>query len=321
MLGSLLQTLDAIFGPALAPYSSYTYWAGLVLLSLVLAGIPMRLFWRRRLERRGIVETWSVRCKRCQSNNNMAQPTCVNCQGKLSVPLSLRLRAKIASLTQRSPVRWLRTAYPMAGFFAFLLLSLQIGSTAGAFAEVSNSHTLLVGLVFIFLALLGRSLSRALGFSGQGLGSRLTEMLIALAAIGAVTIFTHLADASHTKVDSVLSFHVTKANTPSPKLGPPYITTADSDGRVGVEYLQIQHATMKERWFIPKALIGASRTELRTSRIDGWLSEHFKNNASQYSQRGLRVRMRTEWAQVEADTSYEVVEEEGEILIGRKRRK
>ncbi len=315
MLRLLFESLEGILGPSLAGVSRLVYWSGLSLVAAVALLSLWRVWLDHATSRAGLAQRWVATCPACGRAGVVRGSACSHCGKPIEMPWPVRVRARGPGWRETPAVRRAARAYRLAGTALFLLLVAWTVAAAGALTPRGELHRLFLGLGLLGLAAAGRSAGRALCLERRGVIARAGDGLQALAAVGVLAVSLFLASAARPAGETVLARF--GAADGAVRIGDRLLPT--SHGEIGVEYVQLDHATLGYTRIVPLAFVGAERAPLPLGRIDRWLIDHLRAHADAYEARGLTVRIRSDRHQVVPGGTYEVVVTGGQLLIRRAR--
>lgn len=311
MISSFFQTIERWLGPTLNDIAWYSYAGGLTVLTLLILVICWRSWQKYRRPDSLTAICLQATCRRATV---LPAQVCDTCGADLKLPLFLRLRARGHRWLKGPVIRRLALLYQLVGLVALLLIVAHIFSRNGAFSPQGALHRLFLGLALLALAMAGRSGARAFGLSWNGVTGRVGDGLLALMAIGLLSVTFLLADAAHPRTEHVLTcFHTADA---SPQCGE---RSVPHERQVEFAYLRLEHQGVGYHRILPCTLEVVG--EQPAPKCGGWfknlLVQHFLDHAETYAARGLLVmdlRVRKKMASRE---SYAVIEDQEDIRISR----
>ncbi len=313
MLRALFHSIEQSLGPGLAQASLLVYWGGVILLALAVCVPLVRVWLDYGLARTGLAQHWVMTCGQCGKRTLVLGPKCGECGSDLGIPWPVRLWTSLRGRRETAWLRRLRWAGHLLGSALFLLLSLGIVAATGALTSRGQLARLFLGCALLAWAAVGWFGGRALRLAARGILTRAGDLLVALAALGLMSVALFLADAAR-PVPEIAVARFTAGNN-SVRVAGRLLPL--SEGEIGVEYLQLEHDLLGYRRIIPLALLGAEPLEFPRGMAKQWLVNHLRMYADRYTARGLAVRVRSERLRLTPGQSYEVIRRDGEVVIRR----
>lgn len=313
MLRALLGSIEQSLGPTLTQVSLVIYWGALILLALAVCVPLVRVWLEYALARAGLAQYWVMTCRRCGKRTLVRGRQCGECGSDLGIPWPVRVWVSLRGRRETAWVRPLRSAGHLLGSALFLLLSLWIVTATGALSPRGQLTRLFLGCALLAWAAVGWFGGRALRLAARGILARAGDLLVALAALGLMSVALFLADAARPVAEVPMARFTAGDN--SVRVAGRVLPL--SEGEVGVEYLQLEHDLLGYRRIIPLALLGAEPLAFPRGMAKQWLVNHLRRHADGYTARGLVVRVRSERLRVTPGQSYEVIRRDGQVVIRR----
>lgn len=313
MLRLLFQIIEQSLGPSLSEVASLIYWISLLLLVCTVLVPVYRVRMDYATARTGMEQRWVMTCGHCGKLTMVTGRTCGQCGRDLGIPWMVRLwtassRRQGGKWTQR--IKWVGHLLGSAGF---LILSIWLVTVIGALAPQGELHRLFLGFALLAWAAVGWLAGRALRLGPRGMLGRVRDALLALAAIGVMALALFLADAARPIREIPLARFSTDGGMV--RIGERRVLLPQ--GEIEFEYLQLDHDRFGYHRIIPVAFLGAERVPFPRSALGQWVANHLREHAETCTARGLTVRLRSDRLRVTPGQSYEVIQQEGQVLIRR----
>ena len=313
MLRLLFQSLEQTLGPALSSLAFLSYWVGMIALAVTLLVLICRRWMELEARNFGIQQHWVMTCRTCARQTIVTRRFCGYCEADLNIPGALVLwtgATRKQDNRRRQTITW---TVHLVGTLTFVLTSVWLLNGFGALSPEGELHRLFLGLALLSWAALGWFGGRVLHVGRIGILSRLRDGVMALASVGLLALSLLLA----TQISSVPETLLARFSTDGrgAQIGDRRLPLPE--GKIGFEYLQLDHNTLGYHQVLSLAFLGNERIPAPGYLLTQPLANHLQKHADAYAARGLTVRLRTDRVQVRANHSYEVIDRGGQVLIRR----
>ncbi|MGH7254183.1 MAG: hypothetical protein ACREI3_00270, partial [Nitrospirales bacterium] len=311
MLAVFLQSLEQSVGPSLVPLAQVVYGLGACFLLAILLTPLVRVWLDHATARTGLGRYWVMTCPACGRRTIVTALRCGHCENNLILPWPVRWWTAATRRPESRSLRRLRWSLHLAGGLMFLALSLWVLSRLNALHPQGTLHQLFLGALLLSWGALGWLVGRTLRLDRIGVVGRIRDGVLVLAAVGAFAVTAGLAEAAKPVPETRLaSFTV----DPGVARVEGRLVLLDKQ-EVGFEYLQVDHSLLSLHTVVPLAFLGKERLPLTDNPLQVWLIGHLRAHAESYAARGLRIRQRSDWHRVQPGQAYEIVDQDGQVLI------
>ncbi len=312
MLRLLFQALEQSLGPWLAPTASVVYWAGLALLAIALVSPLLQRWMEHATDKVGIDRQWVMTCASCQQQTIVsASSTCGYCDEPLQIPGAVKWWTGATGRRPSVASRRRRWMIQLAGSALLLPSAVWLVAGVGALGPQGPLQQLFLGFGLLALAGMAWLGARAVSLSAKSMLTRARDGLLALAAMGVMTLSFVLAGQAIAEHVTVLARFATEHG--AARVGKTEVRLVGRE--IGFEYLRLDHDVLGYHTIVPLAFLGRDRVPVSRCPLLKPILSHLQAHPDAYAERGLIVRLRTDRHRVLPGRSYEIIRKGNQVLI------
>jgi hypothetical protein len=313
MFRLFFTVIQSALGERLAGVAGLLHAAALLLLVGVWLFPPVMWGLRRWRSAHGVREGIVVQCWNCGYAGLPQGLVCRHCGRELELPGLLRLSLGLRAWRTGRLASWVGTVYHGVGLVSLYLFTGFFAYELDLFRAGPDLRKLFIAVGTI--ALVGSSIlfRRALSLHSAGPLARLSNLFFGLSALGFVLLFVFIASATAPVEGRFLG---TLQNHGS-EVAFNDLRVPVTDKGAGIEYLQIEQATLGYHRLFLLALEGAQRVAVPRDPIAGWLLAHLAGSADRYERLGFAVRTRVERREFTTGVLYGVYSSGREVTFQR----
>jgi len=294
------DTLQSMLGERLASGASLLHAAAVLLLVGVWILPPVTWGLRRWRSAHGVHEGTVVRCAQCGFTGSPFGLACRHCGRELELPSLLRFSLRLREWRTGRFASRLAAFYHGLGLICLYVFTGIFAVKLDLFRPGPDFRKLFIAIGTI--ALVGSCIlfRRAFSLHSAGGLSRFTNFFFGLSGLGFVLIFLFVASATA----PVEGRYLGTVRYDGSEVAFDGLRVPAREGKVGIEYLQIDQAELWYHRIFLVALEGSDRAALNRDPISQAFLAHLARSADRYEQLGFKVRVRVERRVLAAGVPY-----------------
>lgn len=268
---------------------------------------------RRWRSAHGVTEGTVVRCSHCGFTGAPFGLACRHCGRELQLPSLLRLSLRLREWRTGRLASRLAGTYHAFGLICLYVLTGVFVYKLDLFHPGPDLRKLFIAIGTI--ALVGSCVlfRRAFSLHSPGFLSRISNFFFGVSGLGFVLLFVFVASATA----PIEGRYLGMLHYDGDAVTFDGVRVPVTEGKVGVEYLQVDQAAMGYYRIFLLALEGTQRVVIERDRVSEGLLAHLARSADRYEALGFKVRVRVERRALTLGVPYAVYSLGREISVER----